>query len=65
MDPSLLDINHLNGDGAQDEKKYGKSGLSRVIVSGKRKIDDLDLRCKPCHVIYDMERKKEDGFGTK
>jgi hypothetical protein len=49
-DLSLLDINHINGDGSQDRKE-NLHGIYffMLIAKGKRSTDDLDIRCKLCN----------------
>ena len=62
-DLRVLEINHKNGGGRQEYKKFGLTGhrLHRAIVTGKRKVDDLNVRCRVCNAIHDVERR----FGFK
>lgn len=43
-----LSINHDNGDGWKDRR----SDFYWAIINGKRKIDDLSLRCRKCHNMF-------------
>jgi len=53
----LLEINHKNGGGRQEHKLLGHgSNLIRQIITGKRKIDDLNLLCRPCNLVDAAER---------
>jgi hypothetical protein len=50
----LLEINHINGGGAQEVKRkntifYGK------ILRGERCIDDLNVLCKMCNILHYIE----------
>lgn len=56
-DPRVLQINHLKGGGTQERKRAGLSGFSiiRDILMGRRGLDDLDLRCANCNIIYEYE----------
>ena len=51
-DPRLLTINHINGEGGIDNKHYGN--MSIAIQRG-RSIDDLDVRCFNCNILYEFE----------
>ena len=54
----LLDINHINGDGKEDRKRYSSSDrFTRAIVSGERSSDDLNLLCKWCNLKHYQELK--------
>jgi hypothetical protein len=49
-DPRLLSINHINGDGHKDSKKYGNMA---VAVNKGRDTSDLDVRCHNCNILYE------------
>lgn len=51
-DLRVLQVNHLNGGGGKDDK-----GLVfyRKIVKGERDIEDLDVRCANCNILYEYE----------
>lgn len=59
----ILDVNHLNGGGREDIKKYGGYYVfCRAILDGRRPTDDLNLLCKNCNWLYDYERGiRDDG----
>jgi hypothetical protein len=52
-DVRILEINHL---GKNNEKKSGMQ-FYKSIISGKRPIKDLDLRCRVCNHAYFVEKK--------
>ena len=49
----LLEINHMKGGGRQEVKDSKQ--FFRQIINGKRNIDDLELRCKPCNSLHFAE----------
>lgn len=55
-DVRLLEINHKNGGGNQENQK-GKfaSKFMHDIATGKRPVDDLEILCKPCNAIHALE----------
>lgn len=53
-DIRVLHINHKNGR-PEKEHKMGQ-GTYKAIIDGRRKTDDLDIRCANCNVIYEYER---------
>jgi hypothetical protein len=55
-DMRLLQINHLNG-GGQQEQLFGRDMYQR-IASGERGIEDLDVRCANHNLLYEYERGK-------
>lgn len=66
-DLRVLEINHLDGGGQEDCKKYGGNiNLYRAIVNGTRPTNDLDIRCVNCNRLYDYERgMRDDGRGSR
>jgi hypothetical protein len=58
---NLLEINHINGGGRQEFISLKGENLYALILRGKRKTEDLDLRCKLCNNLYFIEKK----FGKK
>ena len=59
-DLKLLEINHINGGGRQEYKNsthHGNVHFHRLIVTGRRKINDLELLCRPCNSIHYLELK--------
>jgi hypothetical protein len=53
-DVRVLQVNHKAGGGTK-EKLFG-GDMYRAIISGERKIDDLDVRCANHNIIYEYER---------
>lgn len=51
-----LEINHRNGGGRKEKKEYYGALTSRSfyydILSGRRKIDDLELTCRICNAYH-------------
>lgn len=58
-DYRLLEINHINGGGAIEYKKFNYR-LTQAIASGKRNINGLELLCKPCNGIHALELKYKE-----
>ncbi len=57
-DIRLLEVNHINGGGTKESKILGAGcSLWLKIISGKRKTDDLDIRCKVCNTIHYVNLK--------
>lgn len=55
-DLRVLQVNHLNGDGRKELKKYGGGcGFYRAILTGRRATDDLDIRCANCNILYEFK----------
>lgn len=59
---SFLEINHINGGGAQEWKKY-KCSLQDAILSGERKTDDLNVLCRVCNAVHFLEGKTPGARG--
>ena len=59
-DTRVLEINHLNGGGTK-EMKNKRTVFYNSIVKGTRKIDDLNILCKPCNIAYTLQKK----FGVR
>ena len=55
-DSRFLEVNHKNGGGAK-ETKNGKWSMQfyHSIASGKRRVDDLEILCRPCNAIHFLE----------
>lgn len=53
-DLRVLQINHINGDGRIELKN--NANFYRDIYTGKRKIDDLELLCANCNILFEYER---------
>lgn len=56
-DLRVLTINHKNGK----TSKEGGLALQHAIKNGSRKIDDLEILCMNCNIIYEYERGKRNG----
>lgn len=50
-----LEINHKNGDGAQDRRQI--QHIAHAIVKGTRTTKDLEILCRPCNAIDHLERQ--------
>ena len=56
IDIRILQINHKNHDGNKEYKEWKDvSKFYKAILSGKRKNDDLEIRCANCNIIYEYE----------
>lgn len=61
----ILEINHKNGGGNKEFKQFYDNDVRkfwRAIISGQRKTDDLDLRCKVCNIVHYVELLGISGF---
>jgi hypothetical protein len=56
-DIRLIEINHKNGDGARDTRSKYHQKFLYDIITGRRKTDDLDLRCRVCNALHYIESK--------
>lgn len=56
-DVRVLQINHRNGGGTRERLEAGLSGskLVRDLLNGRRRLDDLDLRCANCNILFEYE----------
>jgi len=52
-DLRILTINHKKNKDKEDKKSFYIK-----IVKGKRKTEDLEVRCYNCNILYEYERKK-------
>jgi endogenous inhibitor of DNA gyrase (YacG/DUF329 family) len=62
-DKRCLDINHINFGGTKEiREKYNNNGYRfyRDIFLGKRKTNDLEVRCSNCNRIYNWEGKRKE-----
>lgn len=54
----FLEINHINGGGGKEKRGFGRGdGLFRYIITGRRKVDDLNVLCKVCNSLHYLELK--------
>lgn len=56
-DIRLIEINHKNGDGARDTRSKYHQKFLYDIITGRRKTDDLDLRCRVRNALHYIESK--------
>ena len=57
-DTRLLEINHINGGGSQENKHgSGVTNFLNDIYNGKRKTDDLEILCRVCNARHYLELK--------
>ncbi len=54
-DIRLLQINHKNGGGFAERRKFGYWKVIRDILKGGRDTSDIDLRCANCNILYEYE----------
>ncbi len=68
-DIRVLQINHLKGGGSEERKGKNRKRSShkfyRDIVIGKRKLDDLNILCSNCNIIYEYERGRLKAWSFK
>jgi transketolase len=57
-DKRVLQINHINNDGTEEIKKIGTRPFYFAILQNKRPINDLDVRCANCNILYRWKDKK-------
>ena len=50
-DVRILQINHINGGGNQERKKRNPVSFYLDIIAGRRKTDDLDVRCVKHNIL--------------
>jgi len=51
-DERLLEINHIRGGGRRESHNLRGYDFIHAIATGKRRVDDLEVRCKPCNVLH-------------
>jgi hypothetical protein len=59
-DVRILTVNHINGGGRKEAMQpngHGWGKLCRAIYFGERCVDDLNVLCFNCNVLYEYERK--------
>jgi len=57
----ILCINHINGDGAEDEFSGIGQLIYRAICAGKRTTDGLNLLCPNCNVLHEYALGRRTG----
>lgn len=59
-DHRVLQVNHKNGGGTKERRETRARGHTyQHILRGERAVDDLNLLCANCHVIFEYERRQE------
>jgi len=62
-DPRALEVHHKNGGGYREQQVWGKRHmLQRKILTGERKIDDLELTCRACNANCHLKQKGVAGI---
>lgn len=67
-DLRLLTLNHLNGDGTKERSSIvGQKTrvFYKSILKGERRIDDLNILCYNCNILYEYDRERRyapDGY---
>lgn len=57
-DIRILEINHINGGGNKERRsKVSSYYWYTSIIKGERKIDDLNILCKICNLLYFLRRR--------
>ena len=52
--PEFLEVNHINGGGSKENERSSK--FYSDLLAGRRRIEDLELRCKICNILHYSER---------
>lgn len=55
-DLRLLELHHKTGGGKRETRRVGTGGFWYSIAIGRRKTDDLEICCKPCHAVEEVKR---------
>lgn len=62
-----LEFNHKNGGGAKEFRERAKirkySGMTDQLLTGKRRLDDLEVLCRVCNALEFLERKNSKHIG--
>jgi len=53
---NALEINHKNGDGNKERRKTSYKQFYLNILSGRRKTDDLEIRCIVCNALHKAQK---------
>lgn len=54
-DPRVLQINHINGGGTKERQITHLDEFRRDILAGRRSINDLEILCANCNILYEFE----------
>ena len=52
----VLELHHKRGGGKRETRKVGRDAFLYNIVMGRRKTDDLEICCRPCHAVEEVKR---------
>jgi hypothetical protein len=50
-----LEINHINGGGRKERYNLRGYSFHYAIATGRRRTDDLEVRCKICNVLHHIK----------
>lgn len=71
-DIRVLQVNHKNGGGNAERRKLGKgtegNGQFRIflaVLRGDRPINDLDVRCANCNLLFEYESGRRYYLNSK
>ncbi len=53
----LLEINHKNGGGQPEIRKFRTEGICREIIGGRRTVEDLEVLCRVCNALDYLKHK--------
>ncbi len=57
-DTRILTINHINGEGRKESSlPGGNNKLYKSIIHDERTVEDLEVRCYNCNILYEYDRK--------
>ena len=56
---SFLEFNHKNGGGAKEIRENGYGSMMDMILTKKRKVDDLEVLCRVCNALDHLQRKNK------
>lgn len=55
----FLEFNHKKGDGCKEWRETGGKAMMDLILTRKRRIDDLEILCRVCNALDFLERKNK------
>jgi hypothetical protein len=55
-DLRILEIHHKEGGGRRERRLLGGDGFYYGILMKRRRIDNLEVCCRPCHAVQDIKR---------
>jgi hypothetical protein len=59
-DSRILDLNHINRNGAEERRKYNRINLNSIVINSGYP-DTYNLLCRNCNWIDYLESKNDDG----